>query len=310
MDINQTKATRASYGEALVKLGEQNKKVVVVDADLAEATKTITFKKQFPERFFDMGIAEQDMVSTAAGMAAYGQIPYVSTFAVFAAVRAYDQIRNSICYPNLNVKICATHAGVTVGEDGATHQMLEDLSMMRTLPNMKVLCPSDDVQAKWMIEEISKINGPVYVRLGRLATPIIYDESQKFEFGRAVQIGEGTDATVIATGVTVPEAILAKEELEKQGINIRVLDMHTIKPIDREAIIKCAKETKRIITIEDHSVVGGLGTAVCEVLADECPTFVTRMGIKDTFGKSGSAKELMKYFHITKDDIVNEILGK
>lgn len=310
MDISKNKATRESYGEALIELGKQNEKVVVLDADLAQATKTCLFQKEFPHRFFDMGIAEQDMLSTAAGMAAYGQIPYVSTFAVFAAGRAYDQIRNSICYPKLNVKICATHAGVTVGEDGATHQMLEDLSLMRTLPNMMVLCPSDDIQAKWMIKEMAKIEGPMYVRLGRLATPIIYGEDQTFEIGKAVQIGEGTDATVIATGVTVPEAIIAKEELEKQGIHIRVLDMHTIKPIDKEAIVRCAKETKKMITIEDHNIIGGLGSSVSEVLTQEYPVKLTRMGIKDTFGKSGSAKELMKHFHITKEDIVEEILGR
>lgn len=310
MDINQKKATRESYGEALIELGKKNEKVVVLDADLAQATKTAIFQKEFPERFFDMGIAEQDMLSTAAGMAAYGQIPYVSTFAVFAAGRAYDQIRNSICYPKLNVKICATHAGVTVGEDGATHQMLEDLSLMRTLPNMMVLCPSDDVQAKWMIKELVNYKGPAYVRLGRLATPKVYEENQTFEIGKAVQIGEGTEATIIATGVTVPQAVLAKEELEKQDISVRVLDMHTIKPIDKEAIVRCAKETKRMITVEDHNIIGGLGTAVCEVLAETYPTKVTRMGIHDTFGKSGKAEELMKYFHITKEDIIKEVLGK
>ena len=310
MDFNQKKATRESYGEALIELGKKNERVVVLDADLAQATKTAMFQKEFPNRFFDMGIAEQDMLSTAAGMAAYGQIPFVSTFAIFAAGRAYDQIRNSICYPNLNVKICATHAGVTVGEDGATHQMLEDISLMRTLPNMTVLCPCDDRQAKWMIQEIAKTEGPTYVRLGRLATPVIYDEKQIFELGKAVQIGEGTEATVIATGVTVPQAVLAKEELEQQGVSIRVLDMHTIKPIDKQAIIRCAKETKKMITIEDHSVIGGLGSAVCEVLAEEYPIKVIRMGINDTFGKSGKAEELMKYFHITKEDIIQEILRK
>jgi len=310
MDINNKIATRASYGEALVELGKENNSIVVFDADLAEATKTGAFKKEFSNRFFDIGIAEQDMLSTAAGIATCGKIPYVSTFAVFAAGRAYDQIRNSICYPNLNVKICATHAGVTVGEDGATHQMLEDFSLMRTLPNMKVLCPSDDIQAKWMIKEISKIDGPVYVRLCRLATPGIYDRTQKFEIGKAVQIGEGTDATVIATGVTVSQAILAKDELEKQGINIRVLDMHTIKPIDIEAIVKCAKETKKILTIEDHNIIGGLGSAVCEVLAEKYPVSVTRMGVPDCFGKSGKAEELMEYFHITKQDIIEKIIEK
>ena len=241
MDETRKIATRQSYGEALAELGEKNENVVVFDSDLSEATKTSIFAKKFPERFFDMGIAEQDMMSTAAGMSTFGKIPYASTFAVFAAGRAYDQIRNSICYPKMNVKICATHSGVTVGEDGATHQMLEDLGLMRGLPNMTVLCTSDDTETRWAVEEISKIQGPVYVRLCRLATPVIYDENQKFEIGKAIQIGEGTDATIFATGVVVSEAIKAKEELEKQGINIRVVDVHTIKPIDKEMIVKCAK---------------------------------------------------------------------
>lgn len=223
------------------------------------------------------------------------------------AGRAYDQIRNSICYPKLNVKICATHAGISVGEDGATHQMLEDLGLMRGLPNMTVLSVSDDIQTKWAIEEISKIQGPVYVRLGRLKSPVIYEENQKFEIGKGIQIGEGTDATVIATGLMVSEAIMAKEELEKQGINIRVIDMHTIKPIDKELIVKSAKETKRIITMEDHSIIGGLGSAVCEVLSEEYPCKVTRMGMKDTFGKSGKAEKLLEYFGLTKDAIIEEI---
>lgn len=240
-------------------------------------------------------------------MATCGQIPYASTFAMFATGRAYDQIRNSICYPKLNVKICASHAGVTVGEDGATHQMLEDISMMRTLPNMTVMCTSDDLQTKWAVREISKYNGPVYLRLCRLATPIIYDENQKFEIGKGIQMGDGTDATVIAMGVTVSEALKAKEELEKQGINIRVIDMHTIKPIDKDLIIKSAKETKKIITIEDHSIIGGLGTAVCEVLSEDYPTKVIRMGVKDTFGKSGKAEKLLEYFKLTSKDIIEKV---
>lgn len=307
MNSEIKKATRQSYGEALVELGKKNSNVVVLDADLAGATKTDLFKKEFPNRFFDMGIAEQDMVSTAAGMATCGKVPYISTFAVFAAGRAYDQIRSSVCYPKNNVKICATHCGVTVGEDGATHQMLEDISLMRTMPNMKVFCPSDDVQTKWLIEEISKFDGPAYVRLGRLATPVIYDANQKFEIGKGVQIGEGKDATVFATGVVVSEAVKAKEILEKQGIHIRVVDIHTIKPIDRELIIKCAKETKKLISIEDHSIIGGLGSAIAEVLIEEYPTKLIRMGIKDTFGKSGKAEELMKHFKITAEDIVDAV---
>ena len=258
MNLEITKATRESYGEKLAELGEKNKDIIVLDADLSGATKTSVFAKKHPERFLDMGIAEQDMMSTAAGLATFGKIPYASTFAMFACGRAYDQIRNSIAYPKLNVKICASHAGITVGEDGATHQMIEDLSLMRGIPNMTVMCTSDDIQTKWAVEEISKIQGPVYLRLCRLATPVIYDESEKFEFGKGVQIGEGTDATVFATGVVVSEAIKAKEELAKEGIDIRVVDIHTIKPIDKELVIKCAKETKKLISIEDHNIIGGL----------------------------------------------------
>lgn len=301
---DEKKATRQSYGETLLKLGKENEKIVVLDADLAGATKTDLFAKEFPERFFDMGIAEANMFSTAAGLATCGKIPYASTFAVFAAGRGYDQIRNSICYPKLNVKICATHAGITVGEDGATHQMLEDISLMRTLPNMIVISPSDDRQTRWVMKEISKLDGPVYVRLARLATPIIYEEDQKFEIGKAVQMGEGTDGTVFATGVVVAEAIKAQEELKRQGIHIRVVDVHTIKPIDKEMIMKCAKETKKLISIEDHSVIGGLGSAISEVLTEEYPAKLERMGMQDCFGKSGKAEELMEYFGLTAEAIV------
>ena len=297
-------ATRQSYGEALLKLGQKNENVVVLDADLSSATKTNLFAKEYPERFFDIGIAEGNMIGTAAGLATCGKIPYASTFAMFAAGRSYDQIRNSVCYPNLNVKICATHAGITVGEDGATHQMIEDISLMRTIPNMTVISTSDDIQTKWAVEEISKLNGPVYLRLSRLSTPIIYEENQKFEMGKAIQLGNGTDGTVFATGVTVSEAIKAQEELSKIGIEIRVVDIHTVKPIDEETIIKCAKETKKLISIEDHNIIGGLGSTIAEVLTEKYPTKLIRMGINDTFGKSGKAEELMKYFKITAKDII------
>lgn len=306
MDINNKKATRQSYGEALLELGKENEKLVVLDADLSTATKTNLFAKEFPNRFFDMGIAEQNMITTAAGMATCGKIPYASTFAIFAAGRAYDQIRNSICYPKLNVKICATHAGITVGEDGATHQMIEDISLMRTIPNMTVISTSDDLETKWAVREASKINGPVYLRLSRLATPIIYDENQKFEIGKAIQIGNGTDGTIFATGVTVSEALKAQEQLKQKGIEVRVVDVHTIKPIDKEMVIKCAKETEKLVSIEDHNVIGGLGTAISEVITDEYPVKLIRLGIKDTFGKSGKAGELMKYFKITAEDIVQK----
>lgn len=309
MDLDNKIATRESFGKALVELGKENENVVVLTADLAGATKTSLFEKEFPDRFINVGIAEQNMIGISAGLATTGKIPFASTFAMFAAGRAYDQIRNSVAYPKLNVKICGTHAGVTVGEDGATHQMLEDLSLMRSIPNMTVLCTSDDVQTRWAIKEMAKIDGPVYIRLARVATPVIYDENQNFEIGKMIQIGDGTDATVFATGVEVAEALKAKEELEKENINIRVVDVHTIKPIDREMIIKCAKETKKLITIEDHSIIGGLGTAVCEALSEECPTKVVRMGMKDRFGKSGKAEQLLKYFKLDSQAIIEEIKG-
>ena len=300
-------ATRQSFGEDLKDLGEKNEKVVVLDADVAGATKTNIFGKAFPERFFDMGIAEQDMIGTAAGLASAGKIPYASSFAVFVTGRSYDQIRSSVCYPKANVKICGTHAGVTVGEDGATHQMLEDLGLMRGLPNMTVLCTSDDTQTRWAVEEISKINGPVYFRLSRAATPVIYDEKAKFEIGKMVQFGEGTKATVFATGAVVAEALEAQEILAKEGIDIRVVDVHTIKPIDKEMIIKCANETEKLISIEDHSIIGGLGTAISEILTEEAPKKLVRMGMKDCFGKSGKAMELLKYFGLVADNIVEEV---
>ena len=307
MDFENKKATRQSYGEAIAELGKENENVVVLDADLAGATKTNMFAKEFPDRFFDMGIAEQDMVATAAGFATCGKIPFASTFAVFATGRAYDQIRNSICYPNLNVKICATHCGITVGEDGATHQMLEDMNLMRGLPNMTVISPADDIEAKWAVKEAAKINGPVYIRFGRASTPIIHENEEKLELGKAIQFGDGTDATVFATGIMVAEALKAKEELEKEGINIRVVDFHTIKPIDSEMIIKCAKETRKLISVEEHSIIGGLGSAVAEVLVENCPAKLTRMGINDCFGKSGSAGELLKYFGLTSKEIIENV---
>ena len=308
MDLENKKATRQSYGEALVSLGKENENIVVLDADLSMATKTNMFAKEFPNRFFDIGIAEADMIGTASGLATCGKIPFASTFAVFAAGRAYDQIRNSVCYPNLNVKICATHAGITVGEDGATHQMIEDLSLMRTLPNMNVFCPSDDIQTKWLIKEIAKKQGPCYVRLCRLESPKIYDDNQNFEIGKMTQIGDGADATIFATGITVGEAVEAQKELAKNEIKVRVIDVCSIKPIDKDMIIKCAKETKRLISVEDHNVIGGLGTAISEVLTDEYPAKLIRLGIKDTFGKSGKAEELLEYFELTSKKIKNLIL--
>ena len=309
MNLEKKVATRQSYGEALLELGKKNKDIVVLDADLSTATKTNIFAKEFPNRFFDMGIAEQDMIGTAAGFATCGKIPYASTFAVFAAGRAYDQIRNSVCYPELNVKICATHAGITVGEDGATHQMLEDIGMMRALPNMTVLSPSDDTQTKWMINEISKIKGPVYVRLSRLATPVIYDDNEKFSIGKGKQIGKGTDGTIFATGDIVVEALKAKDLLEKKGKFVRVIDMHTIKPIDEKMIIKCAEETDKLLSVENHSIIGGLGSAIAEVLTEKYPKKLKRVGIKDTFGKSGKAEELLKYFKLDAKSIADAFMA-
>ncbi len=304
----EKKATRQSYGEALLELGKENSQVVVLDADLAGATKTELFAKEFPERFFDMGIAEQDMMATAAGFATTGKIPYASTFAMFAAGRAYDQIRNSIAYPELPVKICATHAGITVGEDGATHQMLEDLALMSSIPGMTVMSVSDDVQTKWAVKEIAKTKGPVYLRLSRLATNIIYEENQSFEIGKAVQIGDGTDGTIFATGVTVAESLKAQEMLKERGINVRVVDIHTIKPIDRDIIVKSARETRKLVSVEDHNIIGGLGSRIAEVLTELEPTKLVRLGIKDVFGKSGKATELMSYFGITAENIVKEFI--
>lgn len=300
-------ATREAYGNALVELGKVNKDVVVLDADLANATKTLGFKKAFSDRFFDMGIAEADMIATAAGFATCGKIPFASTFAVFATGRAYDQIRNSVAYPNLNVKIAATHAGITVGEDGATHQSVEDIALMRVVPNMSVICPCDEFETKWAIEEASKIYGPVYIRLGRSKAKEVYNEEISFEFGKGKLVKEGNDVTVIATGIMVYEAICASEMLEAEGISVRVIDIHTIKPIDREIIIKAASETKGIVTAEEHSVIGGLGGAVSEVVTEDCPTRVLKVGVLDRFGKSGASNELVKEFGLTAEDIAKKV---
>ena len=303
----EKQATRESFGRALEELGMENKKVVVLDADLYNSTKTEYFKEKYPDRFINVGIAEADMIGTSAGLATCGKIPYASTFAAFATGRVYDQIRTSIAYPKLNVKICATHAGVTVGEDGATHQMLEDINLMRGLPNMVVMSTSDDIETKWAVKEIAKYNGPVYLRLSRYKVPSIYDEKAKFEIGKGIQIGNGTDATIFATGVTVSEAIEAQKILKEQGIDVRVVDIHTIKPIDKDLIIKCAKETKKLISVEDHSIIGGLGSAISEVLTDNYPKKLVRMGIDDTFGISGRAEDLIKYYGIDKNAIVEEL---
>ncbi len=299
-------ATREAYGQALVELSK-NEKVVVLDADLAKATKTIEFKKACPERFFDMGIAEQDMVGTAAGFAASGKIPFVSSFAIFAAGRAFEQIRNSVCYPKLNVKIAATHAGVTVGEDGGTHQAVEDIALMRSIPNMVVLNPADDIEAKAAIYASTEYYGPVYIRLGRVAVPTIHDENYKFEIGKGEILIEGNDVAIIATGIMVAKAMEAAEKLKAEGINASVVNISTIKPLDKELIVKIAKVVGKVVVAEEHSVIGGLGSAVCEVLSQEAPTKVKLVGINDVFGQSGAPNELLEYYGLTTDKIIEAV---
>lgn len=298
-------ATREAYGKALAKLAAINENVVVLDADLSKSTKTADFKAVAPERFINMGIAESNMMGVAAGLSTCGKIPFASTFAMFAAGRAFEQIRNSICYPKLNVKICATHAGLTVGEDGATHQSIEDISLMRSIPNMIVINPSDAIETEAAIFAAAEYNGPCYVRLGRLAVSLINDnDDYKFEIGKGVTLTNGGDVTIIATGMMVELALEAKEELAKDGINARVINIHTIKPIDREILIDAAKETGAIVTVEEHSIIGGLGSAVAEVVSEECPVPVLKVGIKDTFGESGKPNELLKAYGLTTESIV------
>ena len=300
-------ATRQAYGEALKELGQENKNVVVLDADLSGSTQTGVFKGEFPERFFNMGIAEQNLIGTAAGLSTCGKIPFASTFAMFATGRAFEIIRNSVCYPNLNVKIAATHAGLTVGEDGASHQALEDISVMRTLPNMVVLNPADAVETKQAIKTAAEYKGPVYIRLGRAGVPVIFDENYSFEIGSGVELLPGDDITIIATGIMVAKALEAGKELEKEGIKARVINMSTIKPIDSEIIIKAAKETKGIVTCEEHNIIGGLGSAVMEVVGENFPTLVKRVGVEDTFGESGNGNELLEKYGLTKENIINKV---
>lgn len=308
------KATRESYGEALAELGEKYENLYVFDADLAAATKTGIFKKKYPERFFDCGIAEANMMGVAAGMAATGKIPFASTFAMFAAGRAYEIVRNTIGYPHLNVKIGATHAGISVGEDGATHQCNEDIALMRTIPGMTIINPADDVEAKAAVEAAILHDGPVYLRFGRLAAPVFNDkETYKFELGKGIKLTDGDDIAIIATGLMVSEALTAAEELKKDGINARVINIHTIKPIDKDIIIKAAKDTKLLLTVEEHSVIGGLGSAVCDVVSENLPTKVIKIGVNDEFGHSGPAVDLLKEFGLSSENIVKtakEALGK
>lgn len=301
-------ATREAYGKALAELGNKNKNVIVLDADLSKSTKTADFKKAHGDRFFNMGIAEGNMMGVAAGLSTCGKIPFVSTFAMFAAGRAFEQIRNSICYPNLNVKVCATHAGLTVGEDGASHQAIEDLALMRSIPGMTVINPSDAVETEAVINAIAEFNGPCYVRLGRAAVSTINDNAEyKFEIGKGVELKSGKDATIIATGIMVEAALEAQKTLAEAGLNVRVINIHTIKPIDADMIIKAAKETGVIITAEEHNIIGGLGSAVAEVVTEGCPVPVLRVGVKDTFGESGKPNELLEAYGLTAKDIVNAV---
>ena len=302
-------ATRDSYGNALVELGKEHENLVVLDADLAAATKTGVFKKVFPERHIDCGIAECNMMGVAAGLATTGKVPFASSFAMFAAGRAFEQIRNSIGYPKLNVKIGATHAGISVGEDGATHQCNEDIALMRTIPGMVVINPSDDVEARVAVKAAYEHEGPVYLRFGRLAVPVINDrEDYKFELGKGVVLREGKDITLIATGLPVAETLEAAEKLAADGIDAKVINIHTIKPLDEELIVEAAKETGKVVTIEEHSVIGGLGSAVCDVLSEKAPTKVLKIGINDTYGESGPAVELVKKYGLDAESIYKKII--
>lgn len=301
-------ATREAYGKALAEIGPQNENIVVLDADLSKSTKTADFKKVCPERFINMGIAEANMTTVAAGLATCGKIPFVSTFAIFAAGRAFEQIRNSIAYPKLNVKICATHAGLTVGPDGASHQSVEDISLMRSIPNMVVINPADGVETLAAIKAVAEYNGPCYVRLGRASVPVINDnEEYKFEIGKGVTLREGNDVAIIATGIMVDAALEAYNMLAEEGIKARIINIHTIKPIDEEIIIDAARECGSIVTAEEHSIIGGLGSAVAEVVTSNCAAPVLRVGVKDTFGESGEPDELLQKYGLTPCDIVKAV---
>ena len=298
-------ATRDSYGNALKALGAEHDNLVVLDADLAGATKTGTFQKAFPERHFDCGIAEANMINVAAGLSTMGLVPFAATFAMFAAGRAYEQVRNTIGYPHLNVKIGATHGGISVGEDGASHQCCEDFALMRTIPGMTVMCPSDDVEARKMVKAAYEMTGPVYIRFGRAATPVFHDEDFDFQIGKGEVIQDGTDVAIIANGIMVPEAIEAGKALAEAGISARVINMATIKPLDEELVLKAAAECGKIVTVEEHNILGGLGEAVCGVVSEKCPVPVKRIGVNDEFGHSGPAGALLKQFGLCAENIVN-----
>ena len=302
----EKQATREAYGKALEALGAEREDIVVLDADLSKSTKTNLFAKAFPERFFDMGIAEQNMLGVAAGLAAAGKVPFASTFAVFATGRAYDQIRNSICYPCLNVKIAATHAGITVGEDGGSHQALEDINLMRGLPNMTVLVPADGPETTKAIRAAAEMDGPVYIRLGRSGVPVITDDATPFEIGKGLVLKEGQDVTLIACGMMVAVALDAAEALANDGISAAVIDMSSIKPIDRALIVEWAKKTGAVVTAEEHSIIGGLGSAVAEVLVEEALVPMERVGVEDVFGESGTGAALVEKFNLTKEHIAEK----
>ena len=299
-------ATRDSYGSALKELGTAAENLVVLDADLAGATKTNVFQKAFPHRHFDCGIAEANMINVAAGLSTMGLVPFAATFAMFAAGRAYEQVRNTIGYPHLNVKIGATHGGISVGEDGASHQCCEDFALMRTIPGMTVMCPADDVEARQMVKAAYEMEGPVYMRFGRAATPVFHSEDYRFEIGRGEVLQDGTDAAIIATGIMVPEAIEAGKALAAQGVSVRVINMATIKPLDEELVLKAARECGKLVTVEEHSVIGGLGEAVCSLVSERCPAPVKRIGVNDEFGHSGPAAALLEQFGLCASNIVRQ----
>lgn len=300
-------ATRESYGKALVELAKEHDDIVVLDADLAAATKTGIFKKEFPDRHINCGIAEANMMGIAAGLSTCGKVPFASTFAMFAAGRAFEQIRNSVGYPHLNVKIGATHAGISVGEDGATHQCNEDIALMRTIPGMTIINPCDDIEAKAAVKAAYEMEGPVYLRFGRLAAPIVNQEDYSFEIGKGITLKEGSDVSIVATGLMVSAALEAAEKLKEDGISAEVINIHTIKPIDEELILQTAKKTGKVVTVEEHSVIGGLGSAVCEVLSEKYPTPVMRIGVQDVFGHSGPALELLKEFGLDGEGIYRKV---
>ena len=305
----EKKSTRVAYGEALVKLGKVNKDVVVLEADLSKSTMTAYFKKEFPERHINVGIAEADMIGTAAGIATTGKIPFASTFAHFAAGRAFDQVRNSVAYPQLNVKICPTHAGVSLGEDGGSHQSVEDVALMRAIPGMVVLSPADAVETEKMVFAVSEYEGPVYVRLGRLNIPVLFDENYKFEIGKAATLREGNDVAILATGLMVSEALEAAKLLEEKGIKARVVNVSTIKPLDTETVLKAAKECKFIVTSEEHSVIGGLGSTVSEYLSEVYPAKVVKHGIQDVFGQSADGETMLTNYGLRAKDIAETVLN-